>query len=236
MATKRKKILLTQYAGRLTPDELAQGANLALDNARRLIIDARILYEAGRLATSAALAILAIEELGKRPLLDYMAYASDDELGEQWRRYRSHSAKNVRWMLPAAVDKGFAKFEELLAVLNPESPHATIADELKQLYIYTDCCEDRSWSVPEAVITPEMAEFLLDAAERLANNKPMTGEGIALRAKHFSGLPKGDFAAWKAAMIAYGREANQLGISAISEEGLEKLLAGQIDLRGVGRD
>jgi AbiV family abortive infection protein len=231
---KRERILLTQYRGRLTPEELAEGAKLALENARRLIFDAKLLYGARRFATAAALSILAIEELGKQPILDCMAYANDDELEAHWRRYRSHSAKNVRWILPAAADQGLGSLEDLAALFNPQSPHAIFADELKQIYLYTDCREDRSWSVPEDA-TPEMAKFLLDATERLANVPPMTSKRIALGAKHFSGLPKGDLAVWKAALFSYMREAEQLGIPALSEESIERLFAGKADLRGLGK-
>lgn len=237
MAKKNKKRLLKQYKGRLTPDELAYGATFAQENARRLISDAKLLYGAGRFATATALSILAVEELGKQPLLDRMAYTNDDELEAQWRRYRSHSEKNVRWLLPFAMDQGFSKLlDELVPLLDPESPHATFADQLKQRCLYTDCREDRSWTIPEGSATPETAKFFLDAAERLANVPPMTGEGIALRAKHFSGLQKGDLAAWKAAMVAYGREAVRLGIPAHNEDSLERLLAGKSDLRGLWRD
>ncbi|MGM0985309.1 MAG: AbiV family abortive infection protein, partial [Pseudomonadota bacterium] len=53
----------------------------------------------GYLANS--LATLSIEESGKVSILRAMSLARDEkELKEEWRRYRSHTNKNVQWILP----------------------------------------------------------------------------------------------------------------------------------------
>ena len=92
---------LNAYRGRLTPAEIATGMNAAAKNARRLSEDAESLLAAGRFPTAASLATLAIEEAGKVSILRELALAqSDAEALEVWRSYRSHSRKNVAWLLP----------------------------------------------------------------------------------------------------------------------------------------
>ena len=83
----------------------AEGIALARKNAAGLIADAELLLENERLPSAAALAILAIEELGKVQIIKRIVLHSDDakQLKEAWKEYRSHRAKNVMWILPKLV-------------------------------------------------------------------------------------------------------------------------------------
>ena len=53
---------LRHYNGELNPEQTASGMNAASRNAHRLLSDAKFMFDGGRYATAAALAILAIEE------------------------------------------------------------------------------------------------------------------------------------------------------------------------------
>lgn len=60
------KSQLQQYRGPLTAKEIAEGIAAAQNNARRLVADAKCLLATGRYPSATGLAILAIEEAGKR--------------------------------------------------------------------------------------------------------------------------------------------------------------------------
>src|SRR5437660_6163383 len=91
MATRK----LNQFAGTLDPAQVAAGMNVAARNAKRLAEDAALLLEHKRFASSAALAVLSIEESGKPSILRQMASAqTHEEAKPRWREYRSHTRKN----------------------------------------------------------------------------------------------------------------------------------------------
>jgi len=80
-----------EYRGPLAPNQIADGINAAIRNARRLAADAKILLEAGRLPTAAAIAALSIEESGKVSILRGFATATKPEqVRAAWRDYRNH--------------------------------------------------------------------------------------------------------------------------------------------------
>ena len=92
---------LNQYKGRLTPAEIAKGMNYALANARRLVTSASLLLESGDYPLAGSISALAIEEAGKVNVLRSLSVArSDKDVAQCWREYRSHTKKNVMWLLP----------------------------------------------------------------------------------------------------------------------------------------
>jgi AbiV family abortive infection protein len=96
MALKKR---LDVYKARLSAAQIADGMNAACRNANRLAEDARVLLDAGRVPSSLALAILAIEEAGKMPILRRLAIATtESEVLEAWKEYRSHTSKNMMSM------------------------------------------------------------------------------------------------------------------------------------------
>jgi AbiV family abortive infection protein len=60
---------LNSYTGKLNPEQIAEGINVAAHNALRLSEDAQILFNATRYPSATAFAILSIEESGKIPIL-----------------------------------------------------------------------------------------------------------------------------------------------------------------------
>ena len=60
---------LSQYRGKLSPAQIADGMNAAIRNARRLSDDARTLFDLERYPTAASIAVLSIEESGKVSIL-----------------------------------------------------------------------------------------------------------------------------------------------------------------------
>jgi AbiV family abortive infection protein len=79
MKNNYKAKRLAQYFGALGPKQVAEGMNLALQNARRLLQDAQTLFENGRYPSAAALAILSIEEAGKLAVLRELSLARNQQ-------------------------------------------------------------------------------------------------------------------------------------------------------------
>jgi AbiV family abortive infection protein len=78
---------LDEYKGLLAPKAIADGINAANANDRRLAADAKHLLEAGSFPTAASLAILAIEEAGKTPILRELSLRnSDKDSADVWKQ------------------------------------------------------------------------------------------------------------------------------------------------------
>lgn len=151
------------YRGHLTAAQVAEGMNAAQNNAARLLQDANLLFDAQRFPSCCALAILAIEEAGKGTVLRSIATASTQEqITESWRGYRSHTRKNAMWKILEHINfSGRTQLEEFMALVEKDAEHPYELDNLKQLCFYTDCLDNRKWSIPENVAGEELARGLL---------------------------------------------------------------------------
>jgi AbiV family abortive infection protein len=144
---------LQQFKNHLSYSQIADGMNAACENARRLVEDARILFDSQRYPSVVSFAILAIEDSGKTTILREMATARDGKaLKAAWKSYRSHTKKNVAWILPDLVNNGARKLEEFDQISNPRGDHLELLDNLKQIGFYRDCLGKAHWSVPSEVI------------------------------------------------------------------------------------
>ena len=225
-----------QNNGPLSLKQAAEGINAAAANASRLLHDAKILLALGRYPSAAFLAAIAIEEHGKMAILDRLAAANKSELQKLWKEYRSHTAKNTRWILPRVADSGPKTLQELLAVFNPNSWHQALFEEIKQLYLYTDFLEEGQWSRPEEITSKEQAEQIISDASRLISEKTTTEEELAQRVSVMKQLKvAGSFAESKRILAQHLREQTARDGRQISEDDIENILNGRIDLRGAGR-
>lgn len=172
---------LRAYNGSLTTAEIASGIAAAQANALRLIEDAKIMLEAGRLPTASALAILAMEERGKVQILKRLALVSEPaEIKAAWRDYRSHRAKNSGWIIPQLVMEGARTMKGMAAAVNSESEHAALLDALKQVSLYTDCLGDRHWSSPEQVIDEPLVRAMIASTEAMWGAKAVSSREVEL--------------------------------------------------------
>lgn len=162
---------LTRYVGCLTPAEIAEGINAAARNSARLAADARLLLDSGRAPGAAALAVLAVEEMGKIKHLRQLAIAkSEAEIKACWKDLRTHTEKNEQWILPGLVQQGARKLEDLIPVIDRNSNHRGIIEDIKQLATYTDRYGSGSWSEPLEAISIEVATQIVVAAESLSQS------------------------------------------------------------------
>jgi AbiV family abortive infection protein len=177
-----------EYRGPLTAAQIAEGMNAARRNARRLATDARILLEAERLPTAAAMAALSIEESGKTSILRELATAtSPDAIKAAWRRYRDHRSKNGAWILPDLARAGAKHLFELRPTVDRNGEHTALLNSLKQLGFYTDCYGNRHWSEPIKIFEGKeesLAYYLVKTAELLARDEETTVREIELWIEH----------------------------------------------------
>ncbi len=171
---------ITQYTGPLTVEQAAESITKARANAQSLLADAELLLEHQRWARATALAILSIEEAGKVALIRELLLARDEaELREGWRAYRSHSKKNVLWILPDLAAKGARSFEDLSLVGDPTSDHPQVLESLKQAAFYSDVYGKGRCSSPTTDIPEDFARTIVSMAGLLAR----TGEGLTSAAE-----------------------------------------------------
>jgi AbiV family abortive infection protein len=181
-----------------------------------LVADADLLIQHERWPRAASLAVLAIEEAGKVPLIRSLLLASDEATRRaEWRAYRSHTKKNVLWILPELAKQGARFLDDLRPTIDPHSDHPDVLEALKQIGFYTDAYGDKcNWSIPEKYIQPGFAKSLVAIAHLLSDrNEAMTTvEELKLWVKHLKPVWKGPMWEMSQALSACYAEAEELGV------------------------
>src|SRR5437016_4764135 len=122
---------------RLNPAAVAEGMNAALRNAKRLLHDAILLYNAGSFASATALAILATEEFGKQGILQRILLSkSNAQLKLHWKEFTSHTAKNNDWVVPNLVKAGATSIDDFKILNDKSSKHPYVLDDFKMWSLY----------------------------------------------------------------------------------------------------
>lgn len=222
---------LPSYKGKLSFSQIAKGMTAASENAARLAQDAKLLLDAGRHPTACSLAALSIEESGKVSILRAMSLARDvNELKGEWKRYRSHTDKNVQWIFPQLVAEGARRLDDLRPLFDKDAGHQYILDQIKQLGFYTDCLGNKGhWSIPDEVIDSELAVQLVSTAELLSSVSPTVEREIELWVEHVGPVWKKDINWIKHAMTNWYEAMQKEGLKAVGENAMENFLHDGID-------
>jgi AbiV family abortive infection protein len=217
---------LTQYKGPLAPAQATEGIALARANAARLIADSDLLMENGRHASASALAILAIEELGKVQAIKIVVLRKGAaELKEAWREYRNHRAKNVQWILPKLAAEGARTLADVRAAADPARDHTAMLDTMKQLSLYTDCYGDAGrWSEPSSAVDPDFAVSILATARILDRQTATTERELELWATIVG--PHYDKPTMIDALLDFQKQVFIEGLSSTSAEEMEAFVKG----------
>lgn len=176
----------TPFRGSLGIAQVAAGMNAATKNASRLVKDARFLLSNSRWPSAASIAALSIEESGKVVILRRFLTATEDEIKTLWKEYRTHTKKNLNWILPDLVAQGARKLDDFHPLVDHTSDHPEALNTIKQLGFYTDCLGDAHWSMPEEVIDAALATQLVTSAEILAPERNISVRELELWVKHMS--------------------------------------------------
>ena len=186
-----------------------------------------MLLESKSYAAAASLAALAIEEAGKVSVLRGLALArSEEEARGAWKDYRSHTVKNAAWILPQLVAKGARHLEQLRVMFDDSSSHQHTLDHVKQLGFYTDCLGNAHWSIPDEVIDRDLAESLVETARLLGSDRKVSQKEIELWVEHIGPVWKGDLGWMKQALVNWQRAMHEAGLSATTEEDMERFVRG----------
>ena len=187
------------------------GMNAATNNARRLAQDARLLLDNKRWPTASSVAVLSIEESGKVVILRRFLTAKTDEIKGLWKEYRSHTKKNINWILPELVAKGARHIDDFIPMVDSASDHPEVLDATKQIGFYTDCLGNTHWSLPSEVIDEALANSLVTAAEILSPERNISVRELELWVEHLGPVwnknpdwMKQALVNWYAAMQAEG--------------------------------
>ncbi|MDR3371305.1 MAG: AbiV family abortive infection protein [Rhodoferax sp.] len=187
--------------------------NAATSNAKRLQEDAQALLDAGRAPTAASLAALSIEESGKVSILRQLATATTpEEVAVAWKSYRSHTRKNVQWLLPELAVKGARKLEDFRSLFEEGAEHPVVLDHVKQLGFYTDCLGNCHWSTPIEVVDAQLAKSLVQIANLFVSEREITVTEIELWVTHVGSASKGDLAGMKQALVAWYAAMQEAGL------------------------
>ncbi len=176
---------LSPFRGTLTANEVADGINAAIRNAKRLAADAKILLDAKRFPSAASMAALSVEESEKVSTLRAMCLSrSKTELTGAWKDYRSHHPKNTAWILSELVQKGARHLSEFKDATNTNGEVVEVLDMLKQLGFYTDSYRKGFWTEPSAMIDSTVARTLVEIAESMCAKAEVTPREIELWVEH----------------------------------------------------
>lgn len=204
---------LEQWKNTLGVKEIVEGMNAASSNARRLLHDACTLFDLERYPSATSLAILAIEEAGKVSILREMSLLKDGkDIKQIWHRYRSHTKKNMMWVLLDAVKKGARDLNDFAPIFSNQSDHPFVLDQLKQLSFYTDCLGKAHWSIPDNVIDRDTAKSIIEAAKPLVSSKLHTVEEVELWVKYLGPVWKTNDALRREALNHYFNAMSAKGV------------------------
>lgn len=125
------------------------------------------------------------------------------DIKQIWRRYRSHTDKNMMWVFLDAVKKGARNLNDFAPIFSDESEHPFVLDQLKQISFYTDCLGKAHWSIPDNVIDRDTAISIIEAAKPLVSSKLHTVEEVELWVKYLGPVWKTDDALKREALKSY---------------------------------
>lgn len=210
----------------MTPSQAAEGIALARSNAERLIADAELLLQGERHASASAIAILAIEELGKVQVIKTILLQSDETgLRQAWKDYRNHRAKNVHWIIPKLAAEGARTLVQMRAAADPAGEHTAMLDTVKQLAFYTDCFNaSPRWSEPTDAVDPNFADAILSIARRLNRDCETTVRELELWAAIVG--PHYDRPTMVDALLRFQEQVYAEGLSSTTPEAMEAFVRG----------
>ena len=222
--------LTPPFRGTLSVVQIAEGMNAATQNASRLAKDARLLLANSSWPSAASLAALSIEESGKVVILRRFLTSAEGEIKSLWREYRSHTKKNINWILPDMVGKGARKLEDFCPMVDEASGHPAMLDTIKQLGFYSDCFASGHWSMPHNVIDETLAAQLVNTAEILASERVTTVRELELWVKHMAPV-WGKSGEWmKTALINWYAEMQAEGLAPSGANQMETFVRKGLDI------
>ncbi len=123
--------------GPLDTEAVTDGIHAARKAAVSLLSDAQLLFDNGRWARAIALAILAMEEIGKISALVAIGSIGEDSLRAAWQNFRSHSAKNAILLMVFGLLQKPGSLPDLLEWVDARRDIRQDIDRMKQFCLYS---------------------------------------------------------------------------------------------------
>jgi AbiV family abortive infection protein len=166
---------------------MGRGILAANRNARRLLGDAIVLFEAGGFPSATALAVLALEELVKWDTLLRVAILADEkQIESAWKKSRQHEVKlaKVFKMLASALEASGVEHPTVSIEMIAKATH-----QLKLRSIYTAFVTGREWVEPSSVSNAEECrEFLAVALMITTGHFRITGKRLGKLVRQVPGM------------------------------------------------
>jgi AbiV family abortive infection protein len=176
---------LSAFRGELSAKDVADGINAAIRNSKRLAADAKLMLDAKRYPTAAALAIYSLEETEKVSTLRALSVAqTKDELGQAWEDYRSNRTQNSAWIAAELDSKGAGHLSGFSEAMEKDAYHSSMLTIIKRLGLHTECYRKGYWSEPSVVIDANAAAVLVRIAENACAKNEISDREIALWVEH----------------------------------------------------
>ncbi len=215
---------LSAFRGELSAKDVADGINAAIRNAKRLAADAKLMLDAKRYPTAAALAIYSLEETEKVSTLRALSVAqTKDELGHAWEDYRSNRTQNSAWIAAELDSKGAGHLSGFSDAMEKDAYHSSMLTIIKRLGLHTECYRKGYWSEPSVVIDANAAAVLVRIAENACAKNEISDREIALWVEHVG-------PAWHSSKMP---DALLRWAQAMEEEGLIKPASDDVQRIGI---
>jgi AbiV family abortive infection protein len=149
---------------------------------------------------------------------------SDAEAAEAWKDYRSHTGKNVAWLLPQLAAAGARKLDDLRPLFDETSDHPFVLDQVKQLGFYTDCLGKAHWAIPTDTIDEQLAKMLVHVAQLLAREGTHKEQEVQLWLKHVGPVWKKDPAWMKQTVVNWYAAMQEAGLAPQGDNKMEHFI------------
>lgn len=157
------------YRGALSFQQASIFISKAIQNAKELVEDSRVLLFNKRYSRFLSLSILALEEIGKIGLILSIVTSSKTEIKQKWLNLYKHKEKNFTSLIPMLDE-----FREAISArdfsnsTNPEGYYSMVIDNIKMVSMYSGINLDGIPFTPDERISKELTQFFLDAAYKMA--------------------------------------------------------------------
>jgi hypothetical protein len=197
---KTRTAAFQPFSGALSVANATKATQLLQTNAARLVKDAKLLLQAGRHASAAMLAAMALEEMARVFFpLELVTIDRDGRREDCWKRFRG-PRHEFPWAVfhPKPDLGGEANLNDMLSFINT-------------LGRRTDCIEPGIWLDPAEMISPELADAVVGTAERFCNN-PIGSRSMEIWVEVATSLPSN--ASTKTALKKYQSMLETEGLAA----------------------
>lgn len=166
-----KDIGIASYYGVLDANAAASSVQAAKLNALELIGSADVLFETKHYSHATALAILAIEELGK-PSIILTLFLGGGKTENLWQHYRQHTSKTalLNFSISTLAAKHFPYLPKNILKKAKEGPTPSELDAQKQLALYSDVFIENSSIVCHL---PSNIDWQIEAHARICESKAL---------------------------------------------------------------